>query len=77
MKVDEAKAFARKHKNILILVAIVAVGAIGYIAGTAKDRCTDRGIEYFKEIGSYPNLSDGRSSAKVAAERCARTTGAF
>ena len=32
---------------------------------------------YFKEIGSLPTLSDGRSALKVAQERCQRTTTAF
>lgn len=43
--------------------------------------CTQRGIEYFREIGSYPTLSSapnaGRSADDVAAERCNRTTTAF
>ena len=43
--------------------------------------CTQRGIAYFKEIGSYPTLSSapnrGRSADEVAAERCNRTLTAF
>lgn len=43
--------------------------------------CTDRGIAYFKEIGSYPRLSSapnaGRLAREVAAERCGRTLTAF
>jgi hypothetical protein len=39
--------------------------------------CTRRGIAYFKEIGSWPQLSDGRDAATVAAERCRRTVTAF
>ncbi|RYD86049.1 MAG: hypothetical protein EOP84_00310 [Verrucomicrobiaceae bacterium] len=39
--------------------------------------CVKRGVEYFKEIGSYPRLSDGRDAAKVADERCGRTLTAF
>ncbi len=43
--------------------------------------CVERGVAYFKEIGSYPTLSSapntGRSAEDVAAERCGRTTTAF
>ncbi len=43
--------------------------------------CTERGVAYFKEIGSYPTLSSapnaGRSAREVAAERCGRTLTAF
>lgn len=35
-------------------------------------RCSDNGIAYFKEIGSYPTLSDGRLAVDVVAERCSR-----
>ena len=42
------------------------------------DICADRGVAYFKEIGSYPTLSSkpdaGRRAEDVARERCARTT---
>ena len=43
--------------------------------------CIERGVSYFREIGSYPNLSSapnaGRLAEEVAAERCSRTTTAF
>ena len=43
--------------------------------------CVERGINYFKEIGSYPTLSSppnsGRPAEEVALERCQRTTTAF
>jgi hypothetical protein len=39
--------------------------------------CVSRGISYFREIGSYPTLSDGRDAVTVATERCSRTAGAF
>lgn len=44
-------------------------------------QCVDRGIQYFKDIGSYPFLhsepSKGRDAEEVARERCERTTTAF
>jgi len=40
--------------------------------------CVDRGVAYFKEMGSYPYLqSDGRKADVVADERCRRTLTAF
>ena len=39
--------------------------------------CQRRGVAYFKEIGSYPLLSDGRLAAEVAADRCSRSLAAF
>lgn len=39
--------------------------------------CYERGLAYFRAIGSYPNLSDGRSATDVAYERCARSATAF
>ncbi len=47
----------------------------------AIEACVKRGIDYFKEIGSYPTLSSapnkGRKAEEVARERCERTTTAF
>lgn len=43
--------------------------------------CVQRGIAWFKEIGSYPRLTApphrGRDAMDVAIERCGRTIGAF
>lgn len=45
------------------------------------EACFERGVAYFKEIGSYPTLSStpdtGRRAEEVARERCNRTTTAF
>jgi hypothetical protein len=44
-------------------------------------KCTERGVAYFKEIGSYPTLTSapdaGRAAEDVAMERCQRTRTAF
>jgi hypothetical protein len=49
--------------------------------GGEVDSCVNRGVAYFKEIGSYPTLSSapntGRLAEDVARERCNRTTTAF
>lgn len=39
--------------------------------------CVNTGIAWFKEIGSYPNLSTGESAEYAARDRCGRTTSAF
>lgn len=39
--------------------------------------CTYNGIMYFRDIGSYPILTNGRIADEVAAERCNRTVTAF
>ncbi len=43
--------------------------------------CVERGVQYYKDIGSYPTLSSapnaGRRAEDVVLERCSRTTTAF
>lgn len=55
--------------------------ATGASGGSDVSACVDRGVKYFKDIGSYPTLSSppdaGRSAEDVAAERCNSTTTAF
>lgn len=47
----------------------------------AVDACVERGVAYYKEIGSYPTLksppSAGRLAVDVAKEKCERTLTAF
>lgn len=71
---------------LLLFVAIISGGIwwkVGHqVSGpTPVESCTERGIAYFKEIGSWPTLnsypSRGRSAAEVAKERCARAATAF
>ena len=66
--------------------ALILVVCFLPLAALAKDSpkveaCVKRGIEYYKEIGSYPTLSSapnkGRKAADVAREKCRRTTSAF
>lgn len=63
-------------RNVLRL-AFLAVLAAASSCKSKVEKCTERGVAYFKEIGSYPTLSDGRDAEKVAEERCRRTTTAF
>lgn len=68
-------------KNVF-LAAISMLLLVG-CSGKAEEvnACVERGVEYFKEIGSYPTLSsapnEGRNAEDVARERCNRTTTAF
>lgn len=61
------------------LLTLAACG--GGVDQEEIDACARRGVEYFKEIGSYPTLQSppntGRSAEDVAIERCNRTTTAF
>lgn len=69
----------------MALIAIVAQIAILSGCGGNNDAevqaCVDRGVSYFKEMGSYPTLSSppnaGRNAEEVAKERCNRGTTAF
>src|SRR5687768_4833967 len=72
---------------MILLVAAAAVGAIVWALFFRGDRttrdveegveieaCVERGIAYFKEIGSYPTLTssvyEGRNADEEARERC-------
>ena len=63
----------------------VAIIALLFLAGCGSNKeveaCVQRGVAYFKEIGSYPTLTSapdaGRRVEDVARERCNRTTSAF
>ena len=70
-------------KNFILIAATYCTLII--ISGCGKnpevESCVNRGIAYFKEIGSYPyltsNLFKGKSAEAEARERCNRTTTAF
>lgn len=90
-----APAPAPENKALPGWFSILILGAVGIwiysmIPGsgsstsrqpTAVDACVQRGVEYFKEVGSYPVLTadpnKGRKAEDVARERCQRTTTAF
>ncbi len=39
--------------------------------------CVNKGIQYYKDIGSYPRLSDGKLADIAAQEKCLNSTAAF
>ncbi|WP_413612202.1 hypothetical protein [Bdellovibrio sp. HCB-110] len=45
----------------------------------AEDKfdCYEKGIKYYKSIGSYPRLSTGESAEQITELKCSRTIGAF
>lgn len=57
---------------------LIALG-LGTFATCRSDErdCQDRGEAYYRDIGSWPTLSDGRSASGVVQERCARSVDAF
>lgn len=59
--------------NRMIVASLVAV--LSLVAGckSEREKCVDRGVYYYKEIGSFPRLSDGRDAEQVAKERCERS----
>lgn len=75
--------------RLALIFAALAVGSCdSEEAGLSKNdqedsvtACVERGVAYFKEIGSYPTLqaepNTGRAAEEVALERCQRTTTAF
>lgn len=63
--------------------ALIAASLISGCGNHAAeiDACWERGVAYFKDIGSYPNLqsaeNQGKRATDVAWERCKRNTNAF
>lgn len=66
---------------LIALFFVQIIGCSGASNSVAIDSCVTRGVEYFKEVGSYPTLhtypNKGRMAEVVARERCKRTTTAF
>lgn len=59
-----------------LLVAAAILNHLGVLPDKERD-CRERGETYFKDIGSWPRLSDGRWAIDVAKERCSRNSSAF
>lgn len=48
-----------------------------FVAMDERASCAGRGVAYFKQIGSWPTLSDGRDALNAVYERCQRSVTAF
>lgn len=74
------------QKGIIAFLSVLAIASCGE-SNEAKvesesqerdayNRCVSLGVQYFKEIGSYPTLKSapnaGRHAIEVARERCER-----
>ncbi len=63
------------------IIVLITISLSGCGSDSKVESCVDRGITYFKDIGSYPTLLSkpnvGKSSEAVARERCNKTTSAF
>lgn len=75
-------------KILAIIVMFIALTACGtqtvepeMMVEPRIRACVNKGIAYFKDIGSYPKLYSypdaGRRAEDVAIERCRRSTSAF
>lgn len=81
LELERIKAFEAKQKRLMkrliiggaaLFVVAFAIWAIaGFPRSVSEPSCTERGVAYYKEIGSYPKLSDGRFADVVISEMCA------
>jgi hypothetical protein len=62
---------------VTAFVSMVLGGCNSADSGPSVDACVEKGIAYFRDIGSFPYLSDGRDAKLGVRDRCGRTTGAF
>jgi hypothetical protein len=62
----------------IVIVAVAMTSACKSSSSKGDvDACIQRGIQYYKDIGSYPTLSNGENADKKVSERCNRTATAF
>jgi hypothetical protein len=66
---------------VLAVVAVSGCGKAGSSPDAAFSACVDRGVAYYKEIGSYPPLKTapnaGKAAEDVARGMCERSPIAF
>jgi hypothetical protein len=70
-----------KKSLLLATILISSSDVFAFEFATTVKKCTENGIAYFKDIGSYPTLTSsiyaGRSADLEAETRCKRTLTAF
>ncbi|MFC2998231.1 hypothetical protein ACFODO_23860 [Acinetobacter sichuanensis] len=68
---------------ITCVIVFLVILPIAYFLATKEPKksnysqCVENGVQYFKDIGSYPKLSDGKHAENVVRERCNRSSVAF
>lgn len=70
-----------KRARLRILAGVLFITA-HLLTGCRSEKeeleaCYRKGITYYREIGSYPTLSDGRVANEVIGGRCANSRNAF
>jgi len=60
---------------VLIFVILLVYAVIS--SENEKQECRDNGVKYYKEIGSYPNLSTGKNTDNQIDEMCGNNPRAF
>lgn len=67
--------------GLVVLMAIIVINNSDRRSSDARlssyATCVELGNAYYKEIGSWPLLSDGREASTTVREMCRRSTGAF
>lgn len=61
--------------SVLLFLAVTLL--VGCGPDPEYEACKQRGIQYYKEIGSYPRLSTGQKAEDAVRSRCLRFNGAF
>lgn len=57
----------------LILITTILTNCSGEKTSPKLKACIERGISYYKDFGSYPNLSTGESAKTASRKKCLRT----
>lgn len=83
-KITLAEQHARSQalRNFGTFIAFLAISAafvwlVYFNSSERQSECERRGERYFRDIGSFPTLSDGRNALEVARARCSRSEWAF
>lgn len=63
--------------SLLLGVCLLFVALGSCKPSEEYEACVERGIRYYKEIGSFPRLSTGEKAEHAAKKRCRRSKHAF
>ena len=81
--IQQPKSKKYTLNSVFILIGGVVLIVLIFLVLFSKpkeknyDKCVVNGVQYFKDIGSYPKLSDGKHAENVVRERCNRSSVAF